>query len=69
MAVFLAGLGSLISSANFLLTYRYLSTLSNKKMRDARSFYSEALMVSSGMILGANPLLLIAILLLLSDRH
>jgi heme/copper-type cytochrome/quinol oxidase subunit 1 len=69
MAVFLAGAGSIISSANFLLTYRYLSTLGNKKMRDARSFFTEAAMISSGMIIGANPLLLIAILMLLSDRH
>ena len=32
MAVFLALNASIVSSANFLVTYRYLSTLNNKKM-------------------------------------
>jgi hypothetical protein len=39
MGVFLALNASIISSANFLVTYRYLSTLNNRKMRDARSFF------------------------------
>jgi hypothetical protein len=47
MAVFLVLNGSIVSSANFLVTYRYLSTLNNRKMRDARSFYSESLIVAS----------------------
>jgi len=38
---------SIVSSANFLVTYKYLSTLNNRKMRDARSFFSESLIVSS----------------------
>lgn len=60
---------SIISSSNFLLTYRYLSTLNNRKMRDARSFFSEAIMVTSLMMVAANPMLILAILMLLSDRH
>ena len=35
MGVFLAINASIVSSANFLVTYRYLSTLNNRKMRDA----------------------------------
>jgi len=60
---------SIISSSNFLLTYRYLSTLNNRKMRDARSFFSEAIMVTSLMMIAANPMLILAILMLLFDRH
>jgi heme/copper-type cytochrome/quinol oxidase subunit 1 len=47
MGVFLALNASIVSSANFLVTYRYLSTLNNRKMRDARSFFSEALITAS----------------------
>jgi hypothetical protein len=39
MGVFLAINASIVSSANFLVTYRYLSTLNNRKMRDARAFF------------------------------
>jgi len=60
---------SIVASANFLVTYRYLSTLNNRKMRDAKSFFVEGLIVASWMILAANPMLSIAILMLLSDRH
>lgn len=67
--VFLTLNASIISSSNFLLTYRYLSTLNNRKMRDARSFFSEAIMVTSLMMLAANPMLILAILMLLCDRH
>jgi len=38
---------SIVASANFLVTYRYLSTLNNRKMRDARSFFAEGLIVAS----------------------
>lgn len=38
---------SIISGANFLVTYRYLSTLNNRKMRDARAFFAEGVMVAS----------------------
>jgi heme/copper-type cytochrome/quinol oxidase subunit 1 len=43
--------------------------LNNRKMRDARSFFSEALITASWMMIAANPMLAIAILMLLSDRH
>jgi len=69
MGVFLVLNASIISSANFLVTYRYLSTLNNRKMRDARAFFTEGVMVASGMMIAANPMLAIGILMLLSDRH
>ena len=47
MGVFFAINASIVSSANFLVTYRYLSTLNNRKMRDARSFFTEGVMVAS----------------------
>ena len=47
MGVFLAINASIVASANFLVTYRYLSTLNNRKMRDARSFFAESLIVAS----------------------
>lgn len=68
-AVLLSLNASIVSSANFLLTYRYLSTLNNRKMRDARSFFSECIIVSSWMIIAANPMLILGIIMLLSDRH
>ena len=67
--VFLVINASIVASSNFLVTYRYLSTLNNRKMRDARSFFTEGVMVASWMIIAANPMLGIAILMLLSDRH
>lgn len=67
--VFLVLNSSIVSSANFLVTYRYLSTLNNRKMRDARSFFTEGVMVASWMMIAANPMLAIGILMLLSDRH
>jgi len=69
MGVLIVLSASIISSANFLVTYRYLSTLNNRKMRDARSFFSESLIVSSWMMIAANPMLVIGIVMLLFDRH
>jgi len=46
-AILLVLISSVISGANFLVTYRYLSTLNNRKMRDARSFFTEGIMCSS----------------------
>jgi heme/copper-type cytochrome/quinol oxidase subunit 1 len=69
MGVFLVLNSSIVSSANFLVTYRYLSTLNNRKMRDARSFFTEGVMVASWMMIAANPMLVIGILMLLCDRH
>lgn len=69
MGVLLVLNSSIISGANFLVTYRYLSTLNNRKMRDARAFFTEGVMVASWMMLLANPMLVIGIIMLLSDRH
>lgn len=69
LGVFLVLNSSIISGANFLVTYRYLSTLNNRKMRDARVFFTESIIVSCWMMIFANPMLAIAILMLLSDRH
>lgn len=69
MAVFIVLNSSIVSSANFLITYRYLSTLNNRKMRDARSFFTEGLITASWMMVAANPMLMIGIIMLLSDRH
>lgn len=62
-------IASMISSANFLMTYRYLSTLNNRKMRDARSFFTESVLAASWMMIGANPMLILGLFMLLSDRH
>jgi len=69
LGVFLVLNSSIISGANFLVTYRYLSTLNNRKMRDARAFFTEGIMVASWMMIAANPMLIIGIIMLLSDRH
>lgn len=69
MGVLLVLNSSIVSGANFLVTYRYLSTLNNRKMRDARAFFSEGVMVASWMMIAANPMLVIGIIMLLSDRH
>lgn len=69
MGVLLVLNASIVSSANFLVTYRYLSTLNNRKTRDARSFFAESLIVASWMMIAANPMLVIAIIMLLCDRH
>jgi len=45
MGVFLVINSSIVAGANFLVTYRYLSTLNNRKMRDARAFFTEALCI------------------------
>jgi heme/copper-type cytochrome/quinol oxidase subunit 1 len=47
MGVLLVLNSSIISAANFLVTYRYLSTLNNRKMRDARAFFTEGILVAS----------------------
>jgi len=60
---------SIVSGANFLVTYRYLSTLNNRKIRDARAFFTESIIVASWMMILANPMLAIGIVMLLSDRH
>lgn len=69
MGVLLVLNSSIISGANFLVTYKYLSTLNNRKMRDARAFFTEAVLVASWMMIFANPMLVIGIIMLISDRH
>jgi heme/copper-type cytochrome/quinol oxidase subunit 1 len=69
MGILLVLNSSIISGANFLVTYRYLSTLNNRKMRDARAFFTEGVLVASWMMIAANPMLVIGIIMLLSDRH
>jgi cytochrome c oxidase subunit 1 len=69
VAVFAAGLGSVFSSINYLITYRYLGAPAFKNRRELRSFFVDGLLIASRMMLLANPALLVAILLLLADRH
>ena len=69
MGVLIVLNASIVSSANFLVTYRYLSTLNNRKMRDSRSFFAEGLIVASWMMIAANPMLVIGIIMLMFDRH
>ncbi len=47
MGVLLVLNSSIISVANYLVTYRYISTLNNRKMRDARAFFTEGILVAS----------------------
>ena len=47
MGVLLVLNSSIISGANYLVTYRYISTLNNRKMRDARAFFTEGILVAS----------------------
>jgi heme/copper-type cytochrome/quinol oxidase subunit 1 len=69
MIVAITLIASMISSANFLMTYRYLSTLNNRKMRDARSFFTETVIAASWMMVAANPMLILGLFMLISDRH
>lgn len=69
VAVFSAGLGSFVSSLNYVISYRSVSSDSSNNRKELRSFFVDGLIVASRMMLAANPALLIAILFLLSDRH
>lgn len=69
IVVFAASLGSVFSSVNYVITYRYIGSPIFKNRRELRSFFIDALLVASRMMILANPALLIGILLLLSDRH
>lgn len=69
IVVFAAGLGSIFSAVNYVITYRCVSSPTFKNRRELRPFFADALLVGSRMMLAANPALLIAILFLLSDRH
>lgn len=65
----MSGLGSMFSALNYVITYRCVASSESINRREVRSFFSDSLLVGSRMMLAANPALLIAILLLLSDRH
>ena len=69
IVVFAAGLGSIFSSVNYVITYRCVSAPVVKNRREMRSFFVDSLLVASRMMLAANPALLIAIIFLLCDRH
>lgn len=69
VVIFMAGLGSIFSAVNYVITYRCLSSPSVKNRRELRPFFTDGLLVGSRMMIGANPALLVAILFLLSDRH
>jgi len=67
--VLAASLGSIFSAVNYVITYRFIGAPTLKNRRELRSFFIDALLVASRMIILANPALIIGILLLLSDRH
>ena len=69
IVVFLASIGSVFSAVNYVITYRYIGAPILKGRRELRSFFIDALLVGSRMMILANPALLIGIILLLSDRH
>ena len=69
LVVFMATLGSIFSAANYVITYKFIGAPLFKQRRELRSFFVDALLVASRMMLVANPALLIGIILLLSDRH
>jgi heme/copper-type cytochrome/quinol oxidase subunit 1 len=65
----IAALGSVFSAINYVITYRYIGAPTFKNRKELRSFFVDALLVGSRMMIVANPALIIGILLLLSDRH
>jgi heme/copper-type cytochrome/quinol oxidase subunit 1 len=69
MVVLITLIASMVSGSNFLITYRYLSTLNNRKMRDARSFFVEAIIATCWMTVAANPMLILGLFMLICDRH
>ena len=69
MVILAASVGSVFSAVNYVITYRYIGAPIFKNRKELRSFYVDALLVGSRMMIVANPALIIGILLLLSDRH
>ena len=69
VVVFAVSLGSVLSAVNYVVTYRCLGAQALGARKELRSFFVDALLVGSRMMIAANPALLIGILLLLSDRH
>ena len=69
IVVFFASVGSTFSAVNYVITYRYIGAPVFKNRKELRSFFVDALLVASRMMILANPVLCIGILLLFSDRH
>jgi cytochrome c oxidase subunit 1 len=69
VVILIISLGSVFSSINYVITYRYIGAPTLKNRKELRSFFVDALLVGSRMIILANPALIIGIMLLLSDRH
>ena len=69
IVVLIASAGSVLSSVNYLITYRCLGSNAMVSRREIRSFGADSLLVASRMMVMANPALIIGIILLLSDRH
>lgn len=69
VVVFLVSLGSVLSAINYTVTHRYIGAPAMRSRKELRSFFVDALLVGSRMMILANPALLIGILLLLADRH
>jgi cytochrome c oxidase subunit 1 len=69
VVVLAASLGSVFSSINYVITYRYIGSPIFKNRKELRSFFVDGLLVASRMMILANPALIIGIILLLSDRH
>lgn len=69
IVVLVAALGSVFSSINYLVTYRYITAPADKNRRELRPFFVDAMLVASRMMIVANPALILGIILLLSDRH
>lgn len=69
VVVLVASLGSVFSSVNYVITYRYIGSPIFKNRKELRSFFVDGLLVASRMMILANPALIIGIILLLSDRH
>jgi heme/copper-type cytochrome/quinol oxidase subunit 1 len=69
IVVFSVSLGSVLSAVNYVCTYRCVGAAGLGGRREVRSFFVDALLVGSRMMILANPALLVGIILLLSDRH
>jgi len=69
VVVLAASVGSVFSSVNYVITYKYIGSPIFKSRKELRSFFVDGLLVGSRMMILANPALIIGIILLLSDRH
>lgn len=69
VVIFAVSIGSVFSSVNYVVTHRYIGAPTMKNRKELRSFFVDALLVGSRMMILANPALAIGIVLLLCDRH